>query len=198
MEILDGRNVARRWMIGFIASLLGLLSTQAGAQVVTKVYSSYADNNSHGVTFMGTPTDTISTVDFDQFGAAVSWSWNPGGLSSFGADSLGYIDVPVADSFTFNDAGTQIQYLFVDGTLAFTHNSFFVGNNQTTITLAPGLHSVEVQYETVYFTPSNGQGPFSGYEMAITPTTGFTFVPEPASVSLLVAGAFGLLLHRRK
>jgi hypothetical protein len=188
-----GHFLAARWIIAFFVVVQGLIATQAGAAVVTTIYSSYADNNSHGVTFLGAPVDAIPTVDLEQFGANVSWNWHPDGLANFAADSLAYINLPVANSLTFIDSATQTSYVFVDGVLAVTHSSFFVAGSQTTLPLSAGTHSVEVQYEIV-----NPPGSESGFEITITPGNGFSFVPEPSGLAALAVGGLGVLARRRR
>src|SRR3954454_17972576 len=111
-------QAARRALLPLIAGFIAFAcnTIQAGP-VNTAVYSTYTDNFPTGVHFTGTPVDNISTPDFDQFGAAVGWRWHPDGLKTFAADTLGYIQVPTADSFTFILAGAQMEYAFVDGVL---------------------------------------------------------------------------------
>src|SRR5436305_3597022 len=81
--------------------------TAHGGLVNTAIYNSYSDNFPHGVNFTGSSIDNISTADFEQFGAATNWKWHPDNLTSFAADTLGYIQVPAAGSFTFILAGAQ-------------------------------------------------------------------------------------------
>jgi hypothetical protein len=175
-------------------SLLG--SSPALADLInTDVYSSFVDHTPNGVQFVGSPALSLSTPDFEQFGnAANNWAWHPGGLGTFAADSRGFINVPAANSFTFILAGAQTSFLFVDGSLATLHGSFFVGQNQTTLPLGAGLHSVEVQYEIV-----NGPTAESGYELTISPGNGFSFVaPEPSGVGLVGGFILAALLRRRR
>jgi hypothetical protein len=84
-----------------------------------------------------------------------------------------------------------MDYAFVVGTLTFTHGSDTVAQNQNTIPLTAGLHTVEVQYDIVK--PANE---FSGYELTISPGRGFALVPEPGTCALIALGAMALLRRR--
>jgi hypothetical protein len=189
------RNAPRAVVVA-IAGLLAVASGRADAGLVnTAVYSSYTDNFPNGVHFTGTPVDNLSTPDFDQFGAAVSWDWHPDGLKTFAADTLGYIQASKADSFTFILAGAQQSYAFVDGVLTVSHGSDAVAQNQNTIPLSAGLHSIEVQYDIVKPADQFPADTASGYELTISPANEFSIVPapEPADIAMLVAlGAAGL------
>ncbi len=182
---------------------LAAVSRRVDAGLVnTNVYTDFTYHIGSGDDFLGSPVAAISTPDLEQFGAAVSWNWHPNGLQTFGADSVGYIDVPPSPAdFTFIMSGTQDEFLFIDGVRQFEHNSFFVGQSQTSLPLSAGIHKLEVQYAT-----TNPPGSQSGYELQITPPNGSSFsfvaapVPEPTSALLFAAGAIGVvaMLRRRK
>lgn len=196
-------RAAPRAVVAVVTGLLpALLPCRAHAGPVnTAVYSSYTDNFPSGVHFNGTPVDSISTPDFDQFGAAVNWDWHPDGLKTFAADTLGYIQVSRAGTFTFILAGAQQSYAFVDGVLTVSHGSDQVAQNQNTISLAAGLHSVEVQYDIVKPADQFPANTVSGYELTISPAGEYSIVaaPEPAGRALLIVGAAarGSLRRRR-
>jgi hypothetical protein len=185
-------------VVGLAALAWGSGRAEAGL-VNTTIYSSYSDHFPNGVQFSGSPVATISTPDFDQFGAAVNWDWHPNGLKTFAGDTVGYIQVSTADSFTFILAGAQQEYAFVDGVLAVTHGSDAVAQNQNTIPLTPGLHSVEVQYDIVKPADQFPADIYSGYELTISPASEFAFVavPEPAGV-VMAGGAWAVMLLRRR
>jgi hypothetical protein len=172
-----------------ITGLTGL--ARASGPVTTSIYTSYTDNFPTSISFSGSPVDSISTPDFQQFGSAVSWNWRPDSLTSFAADTTGQINVTTPGSFTFILAGVQDEIAYVDGTLTVTHGSDAVAQNQNTIPLTAGLHTIEVRYDIAK--PANE---FSGWEMSISPGNGFAIVPEPASC-WIVAGGLALLLRRR-
>lgn len=197
--------IARRrltWMVSLIVNAAAFVPGVARADLVnTSIYTSYSDNYPLGVQFVGTPTYNISTPDFQQFGTAASnFMWYPQGLIAFAADTVGYINVPTANSFTFIDAGVQDSYVFVDGVQTVFHGSDLVAQNQATIPLSAGIHRIEVQYDIVK--PQN-QFPadiYSGWELSISPGNGYSIVaqPEPASAGIIAAGAVGLLLLKRR
>lgn len=190
------------WIVALVLSAAAFLPDIARADLVnTSIYTSYSDNFPTGVQFSGTPTSNISTPDFQQFGfAAGNYMWYPQALTAFAADTVGYINVPTANSFTFSVSGAQDSYLFVDGVQTVFHGSDNVSSNQNTIPLSTGIHKIEVQYDIVK--PQN-QFPadiYSGWELGISPGNGFSIVaqPEPVSAGILAAGAVGLLLLKRR
>jgi hypothetical protein len=189
-------------VLAAVVSLIRLAPGLARAGPVnTAVYSSYSDSFPNGVHFFGAPVDTLSTPDFDQFGSAVNWDWHPDNLKTFAADTLGYIQVSQADTFTFILAGAQQAYAFVDGVLTVTHGSDAVAQNQNTISLAAGLHSIEVQYDIVKPADQFPADIYSGYELTISPANEFSIAaaPEPAGTALLIAcAATGVSLRRRR
>ena len=162
--------------------------------VDTNVYTNYTDNQSTTVAFAGSPAASLSTPDLDQFGAAVGWNWRPIGAVPFAADSLAHINVTTPETFTFILAGTQDSYLYIDGAFAVAHGSLFVGQGQTTVPLSTGIHLVEVQYAIV-----NPPGSESGFEVTISPSSGYSFtaLPEPTAITLFAVGMCGLLIRRR-
>jgi hypothetical protein len=166
--------------------------------VNTTIYSSYSDNYPQGVNFTGPGIDQISTNDFAQFGFNTNWNWHPDGLSKFAADTQGYIQVPAAGSFTFILAGAQDSFAFVDGQLAVAHGSDAVAQNQNTISLSPGIHSVEIQYDIVKPADQFPADIYSGWELTISPPNGFSIVSVPEPVSLSGIGALVLLCLRRR
>ncbi len=132
--------VSRRlaWIVALIVGAAAFVPGTARADLVnTSIYTSYSDNFPTGVQFSGTPTSNISTPDFQQFGtAAGNFMWYPQGLIAFAADTVGYINVPTANSFTFIDAGVQDSYVFVDGVQTVFLGSDLVAQNQATIPLS--------------------------------------------------------------
>ena len=182
--------------IGFVSLVC---ATAEGGPVNTAVYSTYADNFPNGVQFSGSPVDNISTADFQQFGSAVSWNWHPDSLATFAADTVGYIQVTTADTFTFILAGAQQSYAFVDGTLAVSHGSDSVAQNQNTFPLTTGMHQIEVQYDIVKPTSQFPNDTQSGWELTISPANEYsiTIAPEPASLSLIAAVLLPLIPRRR-
>src|SRR5689334_10006683 len=84
------RATGRAGVAGITVAIALAWNVAQAGPVNTAIYSNYTDNFPSGVHFTGTPVDNISTPDFDQFGAAVSWRWHPDALKTFAADTLGY------------------------------------------------------------------------------------------------------------
>jgi len=175
---------------------------QAGP-VNTAIYTSYSDNYPNGVHFNGTAVDSISTADFQQFGSAVAWNWHPDGLAAFASDTVGHIQVTTADTFTFILAGAQDSFAFVDGQLVVPHGSDAVAQSQNTISLSPGIHTVEVQYDIAKPASQYPADIYSGYEMSIVPSipgnnVSIVASPEPGGVLLIAIGSLALRFRARQ
>lgn len=202
------KHFCRQFMISFGAVIGGLLVCSASPAraglVSTDIYTSFSDNiwiqnYPTGVIFSGSPVDVISTPDIEQvFGGLTGWNWHPDGIQTFASDSLGYFAVTGTDPVvTFTLSGPQNSYFFLDGVFELWHYSYFVGTNSTTLHVAPGLHSFEVQYED-----ANAFGsPESGFDFltsvgggSINYASDPSAVPEPSSRTLSGLGFVGVTL----
>jgi hypothetical protein len=168
--------------------LAGLASALAVAGPVNvQIFNNFVDN---GTSLTLSSPACGFTADNVQFGASQGgFDWHPcGGLSVFGAEFTGLIDVASAGSKTFSLASDDGSYLFIDGVLVVNNGgTHAVVQVSGSANLAAGLHSFTVQF----FEDLGGP---SGVDLTVP--TDVTFAgagtPEP-SAGLLVGAGLALL-----
>ena len=124
-----------------MASLLG---PAAHAQVKVVIYKTSTQVG--GGAPYSNPTGTLHSPDI-QFGTASHFNWHPYGLSAFGADATGTLDVAATGTYTFilhTDDGSQ---LFIDNELVVDNGGpHYQATVSGSVSLTQGSHAFEVQY----------------------------------------------------
>src|SRR5204862_503569 len=82
-----------------------------------------------------------------QYGTQTGFNWHPFGLSAFGADVTGSIQVATAGNYTFTLSSDDGSLLFIDGKQVVGNGGAHGSGNVTgSTTLTAGVHSFEVQF----------------------------------------------------
>jgi hypothetical protein len=162
------------------------LSASSALALDVKIYSGgYTENFGVGIDFSGaTLAGTFTSPDI-MFGTTTGFNWHPFGLSDFAADITGTINAVGGDYdiSLFSDDGS---YMYIDGVLQISRPGAHAPDGTTaTITLTPGIHTVEVSFFECCSGPS-------GLD-AVLPA-GVTFnTPDAGSTLGMMSGALGLL-----
>jgi hypothetical protein len=122
------------------------------------------------------------------FATNTEYNWHPYGLSRFGADITGFLQVVTTNSYTFTLHSDDGSVLYIDGNLA-VYNGDPHGPTAAsdTVSLSEGIHEFEIQF----FEDFGGE---SGVDLYLP--EGVDYVPEPATLMLLGLG--GMILRNRK
>ena len=158
-----------------------LSSSGLQAQVNVDVFSTF--NLSGG----GAPySDLVGSLDSPDvmFATNTGFDWHPFGLSEFGADFTGLLNVAANGAYSFALNSDDGSLFFIDGGLVIDNGSPHAPNVAVgSATLAAGNHPFEVQF----FECCGGT---SGVDLSLA--TGVSFVPEPTSLVLLTGGVLSL------
>jgi hypothetical protein len=169
--------------------LMGVGAGQARADLITTdVFRNHASFSGGGAPF----SDIVGslTTNAITFGTDTGFNWHPFGLSTFGADIHGLLDVASTGSYAFSLTSDDGSLLFIDGKLVVddggAHPPITVSG---TTSLTAGTHSFEVQfYEDL--------GGASGVDLHLP--SGVTYAAAaPAPPGLILAGIGGLCLGLR-
>jgi PA14 domain len=110
------------------------------------VYYAWVDTGTD-LTFSGPYPGGVFTVADISFGTQFAWVWHPYGLSGFGADINGYINVAATGPYTFGTDSDDGSYLFIDGALVVNNGGEHAHITKTgTVTLTAGIHSIRVKF----------------------------------------------------
>jgi len=178
-KLNNKEHMKRLQLFGAIATALATWNCQA---LDVKIYSVFSTADV-GEPFSGL-VGSFTSPDI-MFGTATGFNWHPFGLDSFGADITGSINVaggtyPIS---LFSDDGAG---LFIDGVEQISRPGPHGPDGTTgTVTLTPGIHSVEVKFFECCSGPS-------GVDVVLPAGVVFT-APDTASTLGLLSGAFGIL-----
>jgi len=169
-----------------------ILSQNAEAALIdVNIYSGFSDSGG------GAPYSNLvgSFTSSDiAFATNTGYSWHPFGLSSFGADMTGFLEVTTTGTYGFTLNSDDGSLLFIDGSLVVDNGG---GHGPTAVTgsinLSAGIHPFEVQFFEDFGGPS-------GVDLSLPSGVNYEGqqVPEPSTMLLLSMGIAGLGLLRRR
>ena len=190
------RMVPRRYiarMVCYVAAAFMMsIPLQAGAQVNVDIFSGHTSVGG-GAPYSGL-VGSFTSPDI-QFFTNFGKHWNPFGLSSFGADMTGVLNVASDATYSFTLSSDDGSLLFIDGGATPVVDNGGMHGLQIRLGdafLTAGAHPFEVQF----FEDGMGE---SGVDLTLpSGVTYGTAVPEPSILLLFSVGLFGLVALRRK
>jgi len=157
------------------------------AQVNVDIYSGFSASGG-GAPYSGL-VGSFGSTDV-MFATNTGFNWHPFGLADFGADITGFLSVAADGDYGFGLNSDDGSLLFIDGNLVVDNGNAHGPNSAfNTATLSAGTHPFEVQF----FECCGGQ---SGVDLSLG--AGVSYAPEPASLTILVAGLLCPLVARRR
>jgi hypothetical protein len=181
-----------------VASLATALCLSAGAQAQlldVNIYRTHLSDSGGGAPYADFAGD-FSSPDI-MFATNTGYNWHPFGLSDFGADILGGLNVVADGTYTFTLNSDDGSLLFIDGNLAVDnggpHGPQVMSNS---VFLTGGMHTMQVQFYEDFGGPS-------GVDLILPDGVSYADcnVPEPGSVALLVGmgtTGVGMVVRRRR
>jgi hypothetical protein len=177
---------------GFLlACLVVMLAMPLGAAALTvDIYGGFDNTSPSGTPYSGLVGSFISPDIM--FATSTGYNWHPFGLSAFGADINGALNVATTGSYTFSLNSDDGSLLFIDGILAINNGGPHGPNGvSNTVLLTAGQHPFEVQF----YEDFGGQ---SGVDLILPNGVNYSAVPEPGTLMLLSAGLFGLAIFGKR
>lgn len=177
-----------------VASLAAALCLTTGAQALdVNIYRTHLSDSGGGAPYADFAGSFVSPDIM--FATSTGYDWHPFGLSDFGADILGCLNVVADGDYTFTLNSDDGSMLYIDGNLAVDnggpHGPLAVSN---TVSLTGGMHTLQVQFYEDFGGPS-------GLDLILPSGVSYAdcHVPEPGSVALLVGmGTMGIGMVARR
>jgi hypothetical protein len=177
----------KTYCIAVFSTMLLLAAGAASADVINvDIYAGF--QNSGGGAPFSDYVGSFSASDI-MFATSTNWTWHPMDLVYFGADITGFLSVVATDDYTFTLNSDDGSMLFIDGFLVIDNGGVHApATMDGTVNLSAGSHSFEVQF----FEDMEGE---SGVDLYLP--KGVSYVPEPATMSLLGLGTLAFLRRRK-
>jgi hypothetical protein len=172
-------------------SLLGAAGAQ-GDPISVAIYSGHSTNSGGGAPYSGY-VGTLGASDI-MFGTNTGWNWQPFGLTHYGADITGNLNVAANGTYGFTLASDDGSMLLIDGSVVVNDGGMHGTNAVTSSTfLTAGLHPFEVQFYEDFGMPG-------GVDLRLP--EGVTYgnvvpLPGAALLGILGLGAAGYKLRRK-
>jgi hypothetical protein len=175
--------------LGLAVVLIGSMQAQA---LNVDIYTGFTENGGGAPYSDFVGSFTSSNI---MFGTDTGWylpgGWHPYGLTDFGADITGCLQVASSDTYSFTLTSDDGSMLYIDGSLVVDNGG---GHGITAVSgstfLTAGKHSVEVQFFEAF-------GGESGVDLSLPAGVTYT-TPLPSSLILLAPGLLGLLGLRKR
>lgn len=165
----------------------GALNAQA-TLIQVDIYSGHSTAGG-GAPYSGLVGSFMSTDIM--FATNTGYAWHPFGLSAFGADMNGYLNVAANGSYTFSLNSDDGSMLYIDNALVVNNGGpHGPASASGSANLTAGLHSFEVQFFEDFGGPS-------GVDLALPSGVSYAPIPEPSTVLLIGSGVLGLIAVKK-
>jgi hypothetical protein len=174
-----------RGVIVFSTTFLLLTAAAWGDLINIDVYSGFQDTG--GGEPYTHPVGSLTASDVN-FGTATGWKWKPFGLTKYGADITGFLQVATSKAYSFTLDSDDGSMLYINNSLIVDDGGPHVAQTRTGIVdLAAGTYPFEVQFFEDFGMPAG---------VNLTLPKGVSYTPEPTTLCLLALGA--VLLRRSR
>lgn len=164
-------------MLLTVALLLAVGSATAG--ITVDVYSGFTQTGG-GAPYSGL-VGSFTSPDI-MFASDTSWNWHPYGLTFFGAELTGCLEVEAYGEYNFRLYSDDGSMLYIDGSLVVDngggHSPFETSGS---IWLTAGCHPFNVEFFEDYY----GE---SGVDLYLPTGVSYGTCPVPAPAAILLAG----------